>query len=473
MSFNSTQYLLFLPVVFLVFQWIDDRYRWLVLLVASYGFYAAFKAPQLPIALALVTAISYVSGVRLGTTGDEGRRKLIFWLGVSGCLLILAIVKYLPLALATGGADNPYANLAVSVGISYFTFQGISYLADVSMGIQEPERHLGHLALSLAFFPKLLQGPIERAGDLLPQIKEPYRFDYETVRSGMLLFAWGLFKKVVVADRLALFVNPVYDHVHAYTGLPLVLATYIYAFQLYFDFSGYTDMVLGTARLFNIRLTRNFNSPYLAVSVADFWRRWHISFSRWLLDYLFMPLQMQFRRWRTGGLVLALLLTFLACGLWHGARGTFIIWGALHGVYMAVSAVSGPLRKDFRERWATRIPGILKIVQTAFTFQLVCFAWIFFRANTVGDALYVVTHLFSGVAGVGTFLLAQGSRNLLIAIASLLIVTGASSLDDDAIAGRKLRERPLYVRWSAYYLLLASLIVFVADQQGQFIYFQF
>ncbi len=473
MSFNSTQFLLFLPVVFLVFQWIGDRYRWLVLLVASYLFYATFKAPQLPVALAFVTGISYVSGLRLGMAADEGRRKLIFWLGVSGCLLILAIMKYLPPILGMGSADHPHANLAVSIGVSYFTFQAISYLADVYMGLQEPERHLGRQALYLAFFPKLLQGPIERAGDLLPQIREPYRFDYDTVRSGILLFAWGLFKKVVVADRLALFVDPVYDNVHAYTGLPLVLATYFYAFQLYFDFSGYTDMALGAGRLFNIRLTRNFNSPYLAVSVADFWRRWHISFSRWLLDYLFMPLQMQFRRWRTGGLVLALLLTFLACGVWHGARWTFIVWGALHGVYMAVSTVSGPLRKGLRERWTTRIPGSLRFLQIAFTFQLVCFAWIFFRANSVDDALYVVTHLLSGVDGAKAFLLAQGSRELVIAIASMLIVTAASSLDEDAIAGPKLRERPVYVRWTAYYLLLASLVVFAAGQQGRFLYFQF
>ena len=473
MNFTSVDYFLFLPVVFLFFYFMNHRYRWLVLLIASYGFYATFKAPQLLIVLVLVTVISYFFGVRLGRTSDERRRKLVFWLGTAGCALILVIMKYLLPLLTSGSADHHYARLLLSIGVSYYTFQAISYLADIYLEIQEPEKHLGYHALYLAFFPKLLQGPIERAGDLVPQLKAKYEFHYDNMRSGMLLFTWGLFKKVVVADRLALYADYVYNDVHAYVGLPLILATYAYALQIYYDFAGYTDMARGTARMFGINLTENFNNPYMAISIADFWRRWHISFSRWLLDYIFMPLQVQFREWKTSGVVFALMFTFLLCGIWHGASRTFLVWGGLHGFFMAISVVSQPTREIIRQRWMPANPRIQKIWQATVTFHLVCFAWIFFRANSLGDAYYVVTHLFSGVDGARSFLLAQAKTNLFVAVVSITVVAVASFLDKEAIAGKKFHEKPLFLRWGTYYLLVLSILWFAADQQGHFIYFQF
>ena len=283
MTFTSFSYFLFLPIVYLIFYFVKDSQRWLVLLIASYAFYTTFKAPQLIFALMLITTVSYVCGIRMGQATDATTRKYLFWFGTAVCMLLLIGIKLVPIFTDLLAVSIPsiYTNLFISIGISYSSFQAISYLADVYLEIHEPEPHFGFHALALAFFPKILQGPIERAGDILPQLKAPYEFDCDTLRSGLLLFACGLFKKVVVADRLALFANQVYDNVHDYSGLPLIIGTYAYALQLYFDFAGYTDMARGTARLFGVNLTENFNSPYCATSIADFWRRWHISFSRW------------------------------------------------------------------------------------------------------------------------------------------------------------------------------------------------
>jgi D-alanyl-lipoteichoic acid acyltransferase DltB (MBOAT superfamily) len=232
-----------------------------------------------------------------------------------------------------------------SIGMSFYTFQALSYSNDIYREIQIPEAHLGRFALYVCFFPKLLQGPIERAGGLLIQLRKPFEFDYENTREGLLRIAWGLFKKVVIADRVAVIVNTVYGNAGGFTGLPLIVATYSYAIQIYTDFSGYTDIALGTARLFNIRLTENFNKPYFAQGVADFWRRWHISLSSWLLDYIFRPLQWRWRDLRLAGPFMALLVTFLVSGAWHGASWNFILWGLLHGLFIAAGESVDKYRK--------------------------------------------------------------------------------------------------------------------------------
>jgi D-alanyl-lipoteichoic acid acyltransferase DltB (MBOAT superfamily) len=482
LDISSPRFFFFLAATFAVFHVTRDRFRWLVLLLASYAFYAALKSPHLLFALASVTVVTYACGVGLARCEGPGRRGALFWAGVAANLAILVYLKYLPflsrnlhelLARFSAGQEFQESPLLLSVGVSFYVFQGISYLIDVYSGTEKPEYHFGYLALYLGFFPKLLQGPIERAGDLVPQLRNRYVFSYENARSGLLLIAWGLLKKVVIADRLGAYVDSVYGDVHSFAGLPLALATYFYAGQLYYDFSGYTDMAMGAARLFNVNLTQNFQKPYMATSIVDFWRRWHISFSRWILDYIFKPLQMQFRDRKTAGTALALLITFLACGFWHGANWTFIVWGGLHGIYMAASAATGNFRKDIRKRWLPAEPRLQRFWQTAVTFHLVCFSWIFFRSNSLEDAGYVVTHLFSGVEGAGSFLLSRGPGDLAVAAASILIVALVSSLDNDAIAGRKLRKRPALQRWAVYYLLAVYILYFAAEKQGKFIYFQF
>jgi D-alanyl-lipoteichoic acid acyltransferase DltB (MBOAT superfamily) len=383
MAFSSLPFLLFLPGVFVVHFAVGDRHRWMVRLLASLAFYASFGSPAPLVALATVSVVSHGLG-RVIAVSQGGRRSAAFWAGVAFDLAVLVVARYGPL-LGQGGGLWP------SIGVSYFVFQAISYLADVHLGVIEPEPRMGRFAESLAYFPKLLQGPIERSGKLLPQLRAPYRFDQADVRAGLLQFGAGLFRKVVIADRLALFVDPAYANPGAQTGATLALATYAYALQIYFDFSGYTEMALGAARVFGIRLTPNFDAPYSATSVADFWRRWHISFSSWILDYVFRPLQMLWRRRGTFGSACALLVTFLASGAWHGAAWHYLAWGLLHGLYMAGGLVWRPHEKRLLRRLGVEGSPLLPFAKRLVTFHLICLAWVLFRAPSVGAALAVLT----------------------------------------------------------------------------------
>lgn len=484
MTFNSFAYFLFLPVVYLVFYFTADRWRWLVLLLASYGFYASFKVPNLLAVLLGVTAISYYCGLNIAGMQEETGRKRCLWLGSIACVTTLAVLKYLPfLESQTNsifGLNSSISKTLITIGVSYFTFQAISYLADIYLEIEEPEPHFGRFALYMAFFPKLLQGPIERAGDLLPQLRKPYEFDYDAMRSGMLLFTWGLLKKVVIADRLALYADQVYNNVYDYTGLSLIIGTYAYALQIYFDFSAYTDMARGTGRLFGINLTENFNSPYLSTSIADFWRRWHISFSRWILDYIFKPLQMGWRDRGQAGTAFALIVTFLVSGIWHGATWGFVIWGLLHGIYLAVSTYYRPYQKKLHHWLGIKNPW-LKWWQVFVTFNLVSFAWIFFRERTLADGIYIIrsildlSEVYSEYLRLGPqefiitkIMLDQGKINIIIITAILLIFPRLNN----SIRSLRFFELSALQRWTVYYSLLVTLVVF-SIQKSNFIYFNF
>ena len=480
MPFNSVDYLLFLPLVYVLFATAGERWRWAILLVASVLFYAALGLPHLVAALLLVTVTTYGCGIWLAAARSATAKRRLLWGGIAANLLILAALKYLP-ALTTGlnalasrlalDAHVPPVNAIVAIGVSYYIFQAISYLSDLYLEIEKPERHLGYFALYMAFFPKLLQGPIERAADLLPQLRARYGFDHDAMRSGLLLFTWGLFKKLVLADRLGLYVDTVYSDVHAFRGVSLLLATYAYAFQVYMDFSGYTDMALGSARLFGIRLTANFNNPYLATSIADFWRRWHITFSRWILDYIFKPLQMRWRDHRNWGTAAALVITFLISGVWHGARWGFLVWGGLHGVYMACSVFYKPYQKRLHHALGVEKTGLLRVWQTVVTFHLVCLTWVFFRATSLADALYIITNLWRGSSGVrAQFLMSQGKLEFrLTVIASILALT--AFLSANRMLG--LFRRSLACRWTLYYALVLAIIVLGVRTKSPFVYFGF
>ncbi len=467
MRFNSLSYALFLPVVYLVFHFTADRYRRLVLLVASYGFYAALQAPYLPAALFATTCVAYGCGLRIAAIREKAARRRWLFLGVSACVSLLAGMKYVPSTL-------------LLAGVSYFTFQAVSYLVDVSRGDVEAERRFGHFALYMAFFPKLLQGPIERAETLLPQLGKRYSFDYDAVRGGMLLFTWGLFQKVVVADRLALYADAVYNDVHGFSGLPLLIGTYAYALQIYFDFSGYTDMALGTGRIFGIELTGNFNRPYGAVSVADFWRRWHISFSRWIRDYLFMPLQVKLRGWGRTGTTVALAVTFLLSGMWHGARWGFVAWGLMHGLFLAAALYYRPWQKRLHGSLGLDRSRYLAGWQKFFTFHTVCLAWIFFRADGMPDAVHVVTRLFDFRANVlsireagleaflsGNVLLGQGAG---AGVTMAVLLTFLLLVRRERVMAVQNERWP--VRWLTYYALLAAIFALRLGDT-QFLYYRF
>ncbi|MRR33752.1 MBOAT family protein [bacterium] len=482
MNFNSIEYLLFVPLVFLCLAAIPKRLSWLVLLLGSWYFYLTLKHLSLLLVLLLVSGVTYLGGLLLGTCRDDGTRRAVYWGAVGANLLVLIGMKYLPFlgknlnALCAGlrlDVVLPEPTPLVAIGVSYFVFQAISYLTDISWNLVQAERHPGIVALYLGFFPKLLQGPIERAGDLIPQLRLPFRFDQENFRAGLLTFAWGLFKKAVIADRLALYVDSAYGDPASHAGLPLLIATYLYALQIYYDFSGYTDMALGSARMFNIRLTPNFRTPYLATSVADFWRRWHISFSRWILDYIFKPLQMTWRERRQLGTAAALVITFLASGLWHGASWCFVIWGGLHGLFLAVSLFAKPFRKKLYQRLRIEKSPWLHLGSMLLTFHLVCLAWIFFRAPTVSDAWYILTHLSGGVSDVAPYLLSRGATELVIVVASLVLVWTCWWVHEKLLAGRDFFTAPPWFRWSVCGALAALLLLFNTDSNVGFIYFRF
>lgn len=479
MFFNSFEYLLFLPLVFLLFYITPDRLRWLLLLCASLLFYSSLQTWYLLAVLFAVALFTYIVGQLLDQAENERRKRLMLWCGIIGNVAILVGMKYLPFLsnsavfmaqLFNSQFQPPHMALLLSIGVSYYVFQAISYLNDIYLEIEQPETHFGYFFLYLAFFPKLMQGPIERAGDLLPQLKQPYVFNYDNMRSGALLFATGLFKKVVIADRLAIYVDAVYGDLGSYSGLPLIMATYVYAFQIYFDFSAYTDMALGVARFFNIRLTDNFNGPYLATSVADFWRRWHITFSRWILDYIFKPLQMRWRNFRNIGTALALMVTFFVSGIWHGAGWGFIIWGLLHGLYMGCSIFYRPYQKKLHKRLGLNKTKRLKVWQVIVTFNLVSFAWIFFRADTLADALYIVTHLFQFTGNQN--LLFSGFREfeltmVLLGVVSYYVCRYVYTYKVE------LFEQKVWLRWGIYYYICVFTALFCVKQASGFIYFGF
>jgi D-alanyl-lipoteichoic acid acyltransferase DltB (MBOAT superfamily) len=487
--FDSLNYWLFFPVVWVLFLLVPSKRRWAVLLAASIIFYAALRAPLLLFALATVVVVSYCCGRYIEGSTDASSRRIALWTGIATNAAILCGIKYLRIivgaVLPPTIAPTTGSHWLVTIGVSFYTLQGIAYLVDIYMGMVTAERHFGRFALYLAFFPKLLQGPIERAGDLLPQLEAPGGFHYENARSGLLRLGWGLFKKVAVANRLAPFVNAVYSSPHNYGSISLIVATYMYAIQIYADFSGYTDMALGVARLFNIRLTENFNAPYLATSVADFWRRWHISFSRWILDYIFKPLQIKWRDAKVTGVAAALMVTFVFSGFWHGVALTFVIWGALHGLYMAIAVLLKPWRNVLYDAIGMKNRSIRKVIQVVITFNLVAFAWIFFRANSIGDAAYIATHLFAGsqkhvsylgaemqgIAGriLNPIMMDQTKRDFVLLCLSVGLMFAGSFLKNRI----NLRRQPVWLRWSAYYaLLLAIIYLSVYDSVG-FVYFQF
>lgn len=485
MTFNSFAYFLFLPLVYLAFYFTAHRWRWLLLLIASYGFYASFNAPYLLAVLLGVTTVSYYCGLKIASHNEESARKRWLWLGIFSCVATLAVVKFLPFlgthASSIFGLYSISSTAFITIGVSYFTFQAISYLADIYLEITEPEHHFGRFALYMAFFPKLLQGPIERAEHLIPQLEKTYKFDYAEARFGITLIMWGVFQKIVLANMLALYADQVFNHITMYDRFALLLGVYAFALQIFFDFAGYTDVALGTGYLFGIRLTNNFNSPYLAQSVADFWRRWHISFSRWIFDYIFKPMQMEWRNLGRLGTAAALLLTFLVSGIWHGLTLGFVIWGVIHGIYLSVGSFYQPYKKRLHKWLGVETSRWFKYWQIFVTFNLVSFAWIFFRAGGKNgwelvkklfrfDNLNIttpdtVTRTYDYVDAV----LSQGKYNAALLVVMLMII-GCMNIYKNKV---DMFAKPFWFRWSIYFILVLGTCLFAQPGDNNFLYFRF
>src|ERR1035437_2524256 len=411
MLFNSFHFLIFFVIVTSLYFAVPYNKRWLLLLISSCYFYMAF-VPIYILILGFTIVIDYFAGIYIENA--EGRRRKLFLIfSLIANIGVLAVFKYynflnhnFSFLLHGFGLTNPilYLSILLPIGLSFHTFQAMSYTIEVYRGNQKAERHFGIYSLYVMFYPQLVAGPIERPQNLLHQFREKHDFDYDRVTSGLRLMAWGLFKKVVIADRLAIVVDSVYNNPQQHNSLSLVIATVFFSFQIFCDFSGYSDMAIGAARIMGFKLMTNFNKPYQSKSIHEFWKRWHISLSSWFKDYLYISLggnRVTIPRW-----YLNLFIVFLISGLWHGANWTFVIWGALHGFYLVFSLIT----KDFRKK-INKMFFLDKILflPALTTFGLVAFAWIFFRADNVYTAIYISKHIFTGIPEIINKLVAHQS----------------------------------------------------------------
>ena len=481
MTFTSPEFVIFFTVFVPLYFVTPQRLRWVPLLIASYFFYA-YGSGIYVVLIVVTTLIDYTSARLMGVTPDGRKRKLLLAASLTANLGTLFVFKYFNFfnqSFATLAHDlsMDYSigalNVILPVGISFYTFQSMAYTIDVYRRTIEPEKHLGIFATFVAFFPQLVAGPIERAKHMLPQfrakqVSQRIRFDPQRAVEGLRLILWGAFKKIVIADRLAIYVNTVYNAPQQYSGLPLMVATIFFAFQIYGDFSAYSDIAIGAAKILGFDLMLNFRQPYFARSVREFWARWHISLSQWFRDYLYIPLggnRVPFAR-----NLFNLVIVFLVSGLWHGASWTFVIWGALHAAYIVVETILHHRGVEFK------LPALVKI---ACTFGLITFAWIFFRANSFDDALYVVTHLFAFDGGSLTDPFTKGLLGAQVEFALAWVLIGLL-LGIDGLIERfgfeaLWRVSPLAVRWGVYYAAGAAVIFSGLYGTGAqiFIYFRF
>ena len=485
MLFNSLEFAVFFPIVTLLYFMLPQRFRVFMLLVASCVFYMAF-IPKYILILLFVILVDYPAGLII--EASEGRRrKLMLLISLCANIGILAFFKYYNF-LNSNVAEVfdslgwryavPSLNIILPIGLSFHTFQSMSYTIEVYRGHQAAERSLPHFALYVLFYPQLVAGPIERPQNLLHQFHEYHRFSFANLVQGAQLMATGLFKKIVIADRAAIVVNAAYANPGAHSGSQLLVATLLFAVQIYADFAGYTEIARGAAKIMGIDMMVNFNSPYLATSISDFWRRWHISLSTWFRDYLYVPLGGN--RVSQGRMCFNLAVVFLISGLWHGANWTFVIWGGLHAIYMVIYVVTGKWRQRINES----AQGGWRIAWTAaswlLTTALVCFAWIFFRANSLSDAMLVIGRIASLVDVAGILNVHPGLDPLqfgllLIVILALFLLEGVSRAYKPV--WNILAAQPRTIRWGVLYLFITAFttLLFLNPVGGAqpFVYFQF
>lgn len=405
MLFNSLLFFLFFLIVTSCYYLLPYKLRWVWLLGASCYFYMYFR-PQYILIILFTIIIDYIAGLLIERASGK-KRKLLLMVSISANVGVLGFYKYfnflaenINILLGTAKMQPiPLVDFILPIGLSFHTFQAMSYTIEVYRGRQLAERHFGIYALYVMFYPQMVAGPIERPQHILPQLHHFHNFSGSKFMTGIFLMTVGLFKKMVIADRLGLYVDPVFSHPHGHSALDLALATYFFAFQIYCDFSGYSDIAIGAALTLGIELMKNFNMPYLATNIAEFWKRWHISLSTWFRDYLYIPLGGNRGTFFTT--CVNLLIVFLISGLWHGANWKYLVWGGMHGCLLVLYHVSKKIN--------IRLKGFM-FLKWFLTFNLVCLAWIFFRANTVADGFYILQKIgsFSGLAySAGTIMAAK------------------------------------------------------------------
>jgi alginate O-acetyltransferase complex protein AlgI len=480
---NSFNFLLFFTATVVVYYVLPHRWRWILLLLASYYFYSTFD-PQYLLLLAAMTLVAYGMGIAVAQSRKQTTRQLLLTAGILAELSALLVFKYFDFLVGSLGpvlaslnvirdtVALPRLDLILAVGLSFYTFSCISYLVDAYRGTVEPERHFGKLAVYIAFFPKLLAGPIERAPAFLAQLSVPVVLDRVGIFAGIQLIVWGLFKKVVIADRLAVFVDAGFTNPAFQSPINVLIAVYFYAFQIYCDFSGYSDIAIGAALIFGFRLMENFRRPYMAKSVPEFWnKRWHLSLMRWFRDYLYIPLGGN--RVSTLRRHANVMIIFLVSGLWHGANWTFVVWGGLNGLYQVIHTVIETPR-----RWLAKhihLPAALTtLMSVLLTFHLVGIAWVFFRADSIDNAMAVLKRIWGSLPQLPTLMASYNwSSEFYLSLALIAFLMSVEVLDERRPMSQRLAEGPAVVRWAFYYAVGFSLLVIGMWGTQGFVYMNF
>ena len=482
MLFNSLDFAVFLPIVFFIYWFLvkkSIKLQNLLIVIASYVFYGWWDWRFLSL-IAFSTLVDYFIGIRLGVEQNQLKRKILLWTSIIVNLGFLGFFKYYNFfldnftqAFSFLGRDISVSslNIILPVGISFYTFQTLSYSIDVYKGKLKPTKDIIAFSAFVSFFPQLVAGPIERATNLLPQFYKSREFDYNKAVDGMRQILWGLFKKVVIADNAAVFANLIFNNSADYSGSTLLLGAIFFTFQIYGDFSGYSDIAIGTSRLFGFDLMRNFHFPYFSRDIAEFWRRWHISLASWFRDYLYIPLGGS--RGSTWMKVRNIFIIFLVSGFWHGANWTFIVWGVLNALYFLPLLLAkknrnylGPVAED--KVW----PNIKEASMMIGTFGLTVLAWVFFRAENVGHGFSIISEILSSsLFSLPAFEGKQRAAIVLLLIAIFMLIEWNGRDEDYAIANLGMKwKRP--VRYALYYGIMFALVWFQGEQQ-EFIYFQF
>ena len=479
MPFNSIEFAIFLPVVFFLYWFVANRrlgLQNLLLLVASYFFYGWWDWRFLSL-IAFSSSVDYFVGIALGNATNETKRKLLLLTSITVNIGFLAFFKYFNFFadnfytaftfLGHPVADPIFLKIILPVGISFYTFQTLSYSIDLYRRKMEPTKDIVAFFAFVSFFPQLVAGPIERAKNLLPQFQRTRIFSYDTAADGMRQILWGLFKKVVIADNCAVYVNDIFSNYDTYSGSTLLLGAVFFAFQIYGDFSGYSDIAIGTARLFGFNLMRNFAFPYFSRDIAEFWRRWHISLSSWFRDYVYIPLGGS--RVGTWKVVRNILIIFVVSGFWHGANWTFIVWGALNAIYIIPIVLWNKNRIHTNTVAEGKLlPTPKELAQIGSTFLLTLIAWVFFRADSVSQAFAYLTRIFS----TSLFNTPEVFPKTTILLILLLILTEWLQRDKQHALQIESQKQPARLRWFLYYGVLA-MVLLLGGQQQEFIYFQF
>ena len=479
MLFNSFAFALFLPIVFLLHWYIIKKNKLqqnILLLFASYFFYACWDWRFLFL-LMFSTLLDFTSGLKIASSENKLQKKTWLWVSIIVNLGFLGILKYynffiLSFTEALSGVGfqiNPYTlNVILPVGISFYTFHGLSYVFDIYNKKINPEKNIIDYSLFVSFFPLLVAGPIERATHLLPQLKKERSFQYANAINGLKQILWGLFKKIVIADQCANYVNTTFASSANYNGSTLLVGAFLFAIQIYGDFSGYSDIAIGTARLFGIDLLKNFSFPYFSRNMAEFWRRWHISLSSWFKDYLYIPLGGS--RNSMSLTIRNVLIIFIVCGFWHGANFTFIAWGLLNALFV-IPSVLHRTNRNYVEIVATgkSFPTAKEFVLILFTFLSTIFCWIFFRAENLSQAFQIVASIFSkSLFTIPVFF----PKTLMLFIIFFIVVEWIGREGNFALE-KILIQKKLILRYAFYYTIVMMILFYISAEQKEFIYFQF